>query len=359
LAIIGLIRREPTMKKINRAIFICIIITLPMMVVLSLSSCGSPTGGNNQFSVDTVVFVAPPVLPQAKVDSAYEHCFCQPNPAIQMNLCGGIVQTTNPIGGNPPYTFTLGSGVGFPPFGIILNLNGCLTGTPTAPGTSTFEVVAKDLSGNQDSRLVSLTVTPLDSFNVTVTKAGTGSGNVSSTPTGINCGTACNWKYVEKTTVTLTATPDAGSTFEGWSGDCAGTSVCTLLVDTAKTVTATFDTIPLEPPVDSTEVTITISSETCEAVRFDFGGLMYNDVSVSGSASGPVGTRLTLPAVGIPSETPQEHSCGDWGDNCERDTDEPPTTNWAVRGSATAGQYVSSVSADTVSTDVILDCPSQ
>ena len=39
----------------------------------------------------------------------------------------------------------------------------------------------------------------------------------------------------------LTATPDAGSVFTGWTGDCTGTGTCTLTMSADHTVTATFD----------------------------------------------------------------------------------------------------------------------
>ena len=69
-----------------------------------------------------------------------------------------FAKATNPTGGNPPYSFLLGSGVGFPPFGLTLNVDGTLSGTPTAAGTRTFEVCVKDLSGNQACQMTSLTV---------------------------------------------------------------------------------------------------------------------------------------------------------------------------------------------------------
>ena len=40
--------------------------------------------------------------------------------------------------------------------------------------------------------------------------------------------------------VTLTATPATGSTFTGWSGACTGLDACTLSLDAAQSVTATF-----------------------------------------------------------------------------------------------------------------------
>ena len=59
----------------------------------------------------------------------------------------------------------------------------------------------------------------LGQYALTVTLTGTGSGTVSSAPTGIACGGDCSEAYNDGLEVTLTATPDAGSTFAGWSGD--------------------------------------------------------------------------------------------------------------------------------------------
>ena len=82
---------------------------------------------------------------------------------------------------------------------------------------------------------------PVQSYALTVTKDGTGSGTVTSDPAGINCGSDCTNTYNSGTNVTLTATPATGSTFAGWSGGgCSGTGTCTVTMDQAKTVTATF-----------------------------------------------------------------------------------------------------------------------
>jgi len=81
----------------------------------------------------------------------------------------------------------------------------------------------------------------LGSFNLTVAKGGMGTGTVTSSPAGINCGTACSATYLSGTSVTLTAQAGTNSTFGGWSGACSGTGTCTVTMNTNQTVTATFN----------------------------------------------------------------------------------------------------------------------
>ena len=67
-----------------------------------------------------------------------------------------------------------------------------------------------------------------------------GSGTVSSDVEGIACGADCSQRYVSGTSVTLTATPNPGATFLGWSGACKGTSPCTLILRSNASVRAVF-----------------------------------------------------------------------------------------------------------------------
>ncbi len=77
---------------------------------------------------------------------------------------------------------------------------------------------------------------------LTVTKAGTGSGTVTSTPAGITCGPSCSTSYPNGTAVTLTASPATGSSFTGWSGGgCSGKGSCTVTISAGTTVTANFN----------------------------------------------------------------------------------------------------------------------
>jgi len=74
-----------------------------------------------------------------------------------------------------------------------------------------------------------------------ISRTGTGSGTVTSNPPGIDCGSDCAETYLSFTQVTLTATPDAGSTFTGWSGGkCSGTGTCEVTMLEATSVTAAF-----------------------------------------------------------------------------------------------------------------------
>jgi hypothetical protein len=80
------------------------------------------------------------------------------------------------------------------------------------------------------------------SFALTVTKAGSGTGKVTSSPAGIDCGSDCEEAYTEGTKVKLTATPEGGSTFAGWSGSgCSGTGSCEVTMSEAKAVSASFE----------------------------------------------------------------------------------------------------------------------
>ena len=124
-----------------------------------------------------------------------------------------------------------------------------------------------------------------------VSKSGTGSGSVTSSPLGIDCGATCSASFGEGTVVTLTATPAAGSTFTGWSGGgCSGTGACRVSLGSDTTVTATFTRLP------PASVTLTV-------VRAGSGGGTVTsgpagiDCGSSCSAVFAEGTRVTLSAA--------------------------------------------------------------
>ena len=91
-------------------------------------------------------------------------------------------------------------------------------------------------------------VTPLGFVSViyglNAAKLGSGSGTITSSSTGISCGSDCSEVFSQGSVVTLTAQADPDSTFAGWvGGGCSGTSTCSLTMDAEITVTATFSLI--------------------------------------------------------------------------------------------------------------------
>ena len=89
------------------------------------------------------------------------------------------------------------------------------------------------------TKSVSATFT-LNTYTLTATKAGTGSGSL--TAPGLSCvGNTCTGTYNYNETVHITATADTGSVFGSWSGcDSVNGNVCTILINGDKNITATF-----------------------------------------------------------------------------------------------------------------------
>jgi len=92
--------------------------------------------------------------------------------------------------------------------------------------------------------------------SITLTASKTGNGTITNIPAGISCGVDCTENYNPGTSVTLTANPDSGWYFTGWGGACLGTGQCTVTMDAAKSVTATFSlntyAITLPPTTNGT-----------------------------------------------------------------------------------------------------------
>src|SRR5688572_22074344 len=84
---------------------------------------------------------------------------------------------------------------------------------------------------------------PALAADLKVMRMGVGSGNVTSTPAGIDCGSDCSESYGNNVAVALKATAPAGSKFLEWLGDCAGTAVdtCTVQMTEDRWVRARFD----------------------------------------------------------------------------------------------------------------------
>jgi uncharacterized repeat protein (TIGR02543 family) len=139
--------------------------------------------------------------------------------------------------------------------------------------------------GYAGGRLYSLAVNPLAR---TLAVAKTGSGTVTLDPAG---GT-----YDAGTVVTLTATPAAGYSFTGWSGDLGGiTNPVPITMDKDKTVTATFTALPTYTLTPSAGAGGSIKPETPQTVlqggsttfaMVPTAGYHIADISVDGVSQG-------------------------------------------------------------------------
>ena len=130
------------------------------------------------------------------------------------------------------------------------------------------------------------------SIEITVQNAGTGGGAVTSSPSGINCGSACSAKFVSGTSVTLTAKPDANSLFTSWSGACTGTGACAILLANQTTMTATFSAIAPPPPA-TVQLMVTSSGSGTGTVTSAPAGI---SCGLTCSASYASGMSVTLTA---------------------------------------------------------------
>jgi hypothetical protein len=74
---------------------------------------------------------------------------------------------------------------------------------------------------------------------------GKGAGSVTSDISGIDCPGVCEREFLDGTIVTLTVTPEATSSFVGWSGDCTGKQMsCPVTMDQVRNITANIYSFP-------------------------------------------------------------------------------------------------------------------
>jgi len=114
-----------------------------------------------------------------------------------------------------------------------------LTGYTFSPTSTTYT----DVTSNQTTNYAAIATTSKN-YTLTLLKSGTGTGTVTSSPSGNTCRSTCSssyGSYASGTIVTLSETPDSNSSFLGWSGACSGTGLCSVTMSSAETVTATFN----------------------------------------------------------------------------------------------------------------------
>ena len=194
--------------------------------------------------------------------------------------CGTIFKIDSSGNETVLYNFTGGSDGGGPQAGLKLDGQHNLYGTTYYGGMSNAGTVFQFTPGTAPT-----------TFTLSVALAGSGSGTVTSSPAGIDCGSQCSANFDTGIAVTLTPAAASGSTFSAWSGACSGSGACTVTVSTAESVTATFNAtqpadfsltpastnLALQPGAQATDV-ITIAPQN---------GAFANAIQLSCSVSGP------------------------------------------------------------------------
>jgi hypothetical protein len=151
---------------------------------------------------------------------------------------GAIPTVTNPVAYCPTDYF---------PWGYEVDVSGASPATGwQIGGWSGTEYDYSQLDHNfilmpQQSTTALVQYIPIQ-YPLSVTKIGNGSGTVTSDVPGIDCGATCSSYYPYGTTVTLSATPDPGSIFLGFSGGACNGGVPTMTANT--TCTAVFGLAP-------------------------------------------------------------------------------------------------------------------
>jgi len=113
-----------------------------------------------------------------------------------------------------------------------INQAGLATGVAAVGqiNTTTITAIATTSTGSALTQTSSLEVIPTTGSvtqpTLALYKVGAGTGTVTSSPAGVSCGpqATCTGNFALGTSVTLTAVPDAGSSFGGWSSNCVPAS---------------------------------------------------------------------------------------------------------------------------------------
>lgn len=113
-----------------------------------------------------------------------------------------------------------------------------LDGLPCQVGQLTEGVT--ELSYDPDTGEAIIKCNPTTLFTLTIEKIGGSVSTVTSNPAGIDCGSTCSFTFPAGRAIDLSNNDGFGYRFTGWGGACSGTGACHIVMDSDKTVTATY-----------------------------------------------------------------------------------------------------------------------
>ncbi len=146
-------------------------------------------------------------------------------------------------------------------------------------------------TGNYGSFLVKA-IAALVPQTASVALEGNGSGKVTSSPAGIDCGSQCSTRFAAGSEVTYTATAAKGSVFTGWQSGCHGNGKCLFKV--------------AYPSATSSEWTTPGITARFSSTKLKFGKLKRGTLSVKVPGAG----KLAVSASGVARASAKAKAAG-------------------------------------------------
>ena len=190
-------------------------------------------------------------------------------------------QIATATGGTPPYSFQSGSfAEGAPPFGMIVDINGHLTGKPSKDGEYTVGVCVKDVIGNQRCGKAAVTV------EKGIKLTGTWTGHYGETETSDYCTTSNSGTLtisvkesdgafsgtIDESGASSAGQSSEGASCEGGAYSLSGTVTGTIVGDTlAETIYVSNTDLSYELPFTATLTTDTMTGSYSGTGSFEGG----------------------------------------------------------------------------------------